>query len=52
MNGDTYHFISSLKTRRYDIQAAWYTLALCDYFAIPLGNPILKPFMFVVESTT
>jgi len=47
---NTYNFLSVLKTRRYDIQAAWYTIALQDYFAISI-NKVL-PFMFIVESTT
>lgn len=50
MNGNTYHFIYSLKTRRYDIQAAWYTLALMSHFHIEIDR--VKPFQFVVESTT
>lgn len=52
MNGNTYNFPYSLRQRRYDIQAAWYTLALCHYFALPEENNIIKPFRFVVESTT
>jgi hypothetical protein len=52
MNGNTLNFHYSLKQRRYDIQAAWYTLALSKYFALDLDSDILKPFMFVVESTT
>lgn len=50
MQGNTFHFLSSVKRLRYDIQAAWYTLAIKDYFAI--DETIVKPFMFVVESTT
>lgn len=52
MNGNTYHFPSSVRTRRYDIQAAWYTLALQKHFAIPEDSSIMKPFQFVVESTS
>jgi hypothetical protein len=52
MNGNTYHFPSSVRTRRYDIQAAWYTLALQKHFAIPEESSIIKPFQFVVESTS
>lgn len=52
MNGNTYYFPSSIKARRYDIQAAWYTLALHHHFAIPEGSDVVKPFQFVVESTT
>lgn len=48
MNGNTYYFPSSIKTRRYDIQAAWYTLALEKHF----GPVLIKPFQFVVESTS
>lgn len=50
MHGNTYHFLSSLKTRRYDIQAAWYTLGLMQYFSI--SEDIIEPFQFVVESST
>ena len=50
MHGNTYHFLSSLKTRRYDIQAAWYTIGLVQYFGI--SEDIIKPFQFVVESST
>ena len=52
MHGNTYHFTSSIKSRRYDIQAAWYTLALQKHFAVPEGSDVIKPFQFVVESTT
>jgi hypothetical protein len=52
MHGNTYNFSSSVKTRRYDIQAAWYTLALQNHFAVPEGSDVIKPFQFVVESTT
>jgi hypothetical protein len=52
MNGNTYYFPSSIKARRYDIQAAWYTLALHNHFAVPEGSDVIKPFQFVVESTT
>lgn len=52
MNGNTYYFPSSIKARRYDIQAAWYTLALHHHFAVPEGSDVIKPFQFVVESTT
>lgn len=52
MAGNTYHFPSSIRQRRYDIQAAWYTLALQHYFAIPEGSATIKPFQFVVESTS
>ena len=52
MNGNTYYFPSSIKARRYDIQAAWYVLALHHHFAIPEGSNVVRPFQFVVESTT
>lgn len=52
MNGNTYYFPNSVKTRRYDIQAAWYTLALQHHFAVPDGSDVIKPFQFVVESTS
>lgn len=52
MNGNTYYFPSSIRARRYDIQAAWYTLALHHHFAVPEGSTVVKPFQFVVESTT
>lgn len=52
MNGNTFYFPSSVRARRYDIQAAWYTLALHHHFAIPEGSDIIKPFLFVVESTS
>jgi hypothetical protein len=41
----------SLKLRRYDIQAAWYTLALLiKCFDISEGSNIIKP-LSLVEST-
>jgi hypothetical protein len=52
MFDDTYNFMASLKLRRYDIQAAWYTLALHKCFDISEGSNIIKPFIFVVESTS
>jgi regulator of RNase E activity RraB len=52
MNGNTFYFPSSVKARRYDIQAAWYTLALHKHFAVPEGSDVIKPFQFVVESTS
>ena len=52
MNGNTYYFPNSVKQRRYDIQAAWYTLALQHHFAVPEGSDVIKPFQFVVESTS
>jgi len=52
MNGNTFYFPNSVRSRRYDIQAAWYTLALHQHFAIPEGSDIIRPFLFVVESTS
>ena len=52
MNGNTFHFPSSIKQRRYDIQGAWYSLALMDHFALWNTPNKLQPFQFVVESTT
>jgi len=50
MNGNTYHFLSSVKSYGYHIQAAWYMLALELYFAVSPAK--IKNFLFVVESTT
>lgn len=47
MSGDTTRFLSSIKKFRYDIQAAWYTRALMEYFKVPI-----HPYSFIVESTT
>ena len=48
MQGHTIDFPHSLKRFRYDIQGAWYTLALKESFpTIPVA-----PFRFIVESTT
>ena len=52
MNGNTFYFPSSVRARRYDIQAAWYTLALHKHFAVPEDSDVIKPFQFVVESTS
>jgi len=52
MNGNTFYFPSSVRARRYDIQAAWYTLALHKHFAVPEDSDVVKPFQFVVESTS
>lgn len=48
MSGNTLNFLYSLNLRRYDIQAAFYTLAL--QIAFP-GYKIL-PFKFIVETTS
>lgn len=48
MYGDTYTFSSSVKSRRYDIQALWYTIGLTYLFPeVKIHN-----FQFVVESTS
>jgi hypothetical protein len=52
MNGNTYNFPFSLRQRRYDIQAVWYTKALKSYFKLSESSPIVHPFKFVVESTS
>lgn len=48
MSGNTIGFLSSLKQRRYDIQAAWYTRALQHHFK----TDKISRFRFIVESTT
>lgn len=52
MSGNTYDFHQSVKSRRYDIQAAWYLNALIHEFALERNTDILDDFEFVVESTT
>lgn len=58
MSGYTITFPDSVKKRRYDIQAAWYTKALTAADAtsnLPLpklSEDVIKPFQFIVESTT
>lgn len=54
MHGNTIKFLYSVKQWRYDIQAAWYTLAISKYLEAVFPNieVIIKPFLFVVESTT
>lgn len=52
MNGNTYYFPNSIKARRYDIQAAWYTLAIIDHFALWNALHKVQAFQFVVESTS
>jgi hypothetical protein len=55
MSGDTVDFIKSVKQWRYDIQASWYSLAV-EYWmeaqGIPSNQYVLRPFQFVVKSTT
>lgn len=52
MSGNTLNFYYSVKSRRYDIQAAWYTLALRKMFNLTLQDDIVAPFSFIVESTS
>lgn len=47
MFADTYTFANSVKSRRYDIQALWYTMGLTYLFP----EVVINPFQFVVEST-
>lgn len=52
MAGSTISFLSALKSRRYDIQAAWYTNALIHWLAQNnLDGVSIAPFKFIVEST-
>ena len=50
MHGNTYNFPQQVYNYRYDIQAAWYTLALKKWFSD--CEAIVLPFMFVVNSST
>lgn len=50
MYGNTFDFHDSLIKRRYDIQASWYSLALCYHFGVEEGQVL--PFKFVVESSS
>lgn len=50
MHGNNKYFLSSLKQRRYDIQAVWYTNALEVYFDV--SRELIMPFTFIVESTS
>ena len=50
MSGETLNFPTQLRSYRYDIQAAWYTKALLKHFEVE--EHIIKPFKFIVESTT
>ena len=55
MAGLTLDFDKALKIRRYDVQAAWYTLALLKEFGNAEDHskdPSILPFRFIVESTT
>ncbi len=51
---NTFYFINSVRQRRYDIQAAWYTMALAHHFNLLQSNKqnLIQNFIFVVESTT
>jgi hypothetical protein len=50
MSGNNKYFLNSLKSRRYDIQAAWYIRALSLHFKVPILE--INPFTFIVESST
>ena len=54
MTGPTLRFPSSFKSFRYDIQAAWYTLALESWLETQntVMYPVIMNFKFIVESTT
>jgi hypothetical protein len=52
MNGNTYDFLSSIKSYRYDIQGVWYIKALADYYAVKEVDGVISPFRFIVESTS
>ncbi len=50
MSGAVMAFPSQLRLRRYDIQAAWYVLALSKHFDVQYE--VISKFKFVVESST
>lgn len=52
MHGNTYDFLNNIKSFRYDIQGAWYSLALTHEYALHNTPEKLAPFKFIVESTT
>lgn len=52
MNGNTYNFVDSVRSYRYDIQAAWYTLAISQHYATSIEGGLIKPFKFIAESTS
>lgn len=53
MFGNTFDFPASIKSRRYDIQGAWYTEAVYAHFFLDRENEdLVAPFKFIVESTT
>jgi len=50
MAGQVVDFPFSIKMRRYDIQAVWYTLALSAEFEVSTAD--ISNFQFIVESST
>lgn len=54
MSGNTFNFPASVRKRRYDIQGAWYTMALAiKYNLSPIDTvKYIFPFVFIVESST
>ena len=53
MYGNTFDFPTSIKSHRYDIQAAWYTAAIYAHFFLDRENEeLVAPFKFIVESTS
>lgn len=54
MSGNTLYFPNQLKSFRYDIQAAWYTLAISKWLEDQntIEEPVILNFKFIVESTT
>lgn len=54
MSGPTINFPFSMKNRRYDIQAAWYTLAITEWLSYKnhVSDVVIMNFKFLVESTT
>jgi len=55
MSGNTINFMTSVKARRYDIQAGWYTLAVAFWLqqqGYTSNDVQIDNFRFVVESTT
>lgn len=46
----TTKFLDAVKLRRYDIQAASYSLAVAKYFNVPVS--LVSDFLFIVESST
>lgn len=54
MTGATLNFPFQLKRLRYDIQSAWYTLALESWLETQqtIDNPVIMNFKFLVESVS